>query len=85
MVVSMAKFRYPNSHPAIRFRFSLNKNHPAIWVNAGIPIWLVGQGHPSEKYEFVNWDDNRNPILMGQFQIHGNQTTNQIYNPYSID
>ena len=19
--------------------------------------WLVGQGHPSEKYEFVNWDD----------------------------
>ena len=20
-------------------------------------IWLVGQGHPSEKYEFVNWDD----------------------------
>ena len=20
-------------------------------------LWLVGQGHPSEKYEFVNWDD----------------------------
>ena len=19
--------------------------------------WLVGQGHPSEKYEFVSWDD----------------------------
>ena len=25
-----------------------------------------GLGHPSEKYEFVNWDDNRNPILMGK-------------------
>ena len=25
--------------------------------------WL---GHPFEKYEFVNWDDNRNPILMGK-------------------
>ena len=23
----------------------------------GKEIWLVGQGHPSEKYEFVNWDD----------------------------
>ena len=22
-----------------------------------IIIWLVGQGHPSEKYDFVNWDD----------------------------
>ena len=21
-------------------------------------FWLVGQGHPSEKYEFVNWDDD---------------------------
>ena len=20
-------------------------------------IWLVGQGQPSEKYDFVNWDD----------------------------
>ena len=36
--------------------------------------WL---GHPSEKYEFVNWDDDRNPILMGKCKIHGNQTTNQ--------
>ena len=25
--------------------------------------WL---GHPSEKYEFVNWDDDSNPILMGK-------------------
>ena len=23
-------------------------------------------GHPSEKYDFVNWEDNRNPILMGK-------------------
>ena len=29
--------------------------------------WLVGQGQPSEKYEFVNWDDESNPILMGKF------------------
>ena len=28
--------------------------------------WLVGQGHPSEKYEFVSWDDDSNPILMGK-------------------
>ena len=33
--------------------------------------WL---GHPSEKYEFVNWDDNRNPIFLGKFKIHGNQS-----------
>ena len=26
--------------------------------------WLLV--YPSEKYEFVNWDDNRNPILMGK-------------------
>ena len=28
--------------------------------------WL---GHPSEKYEFVSWDDNRNPILMGKIKF----------------
>ena len=33
--------------------------------------WL---GHPSEKYEFVNWDDDRNPIFLGKFNIHGNQS-----------
>ena len=27
--------------------------------------WL---GHPSEKYEFVNWDDEINPILMGNMK-----------------
>ena len=40
-------------------------------------VLLVGGLKPSEKYEFVNWDDNRNPILMGKCKIDGNQTTNQ--------
>ena len=29
------------------------------------PGWWLG--HPSEKYEFVNWDDDRNPIWMGKY------------------
>ena len=37
-----------------RFPKSLRYPHLSGW-------WL---GHPSEKYEFVNWDDNRNPILI---------------------
>ena len=36
--------------------------------SSGDYSWLVGQGHPSEKYEFVNWDDDRHPILMGKCQ-----------------
>ena len=36
--------------------------------------WLVVFRHPSEKYEFVNWDDDRNPIFLGKCQIHGNQS-----------
>ena len=40
-----------------------------------ICFWLVGQGHPSEKYEFVNWDDDIPNIW--ENKIHGNQTTNQ--------
>ena len=35
--------------------------------------WL---GHPSEKYEFVNWDDDSNPIY-GKLKLMF-QTTNQI-------
>ena len=35
--------------------------------------WL---GHPSEKYEFVNWDDEIPKIW--ENKIDGNQTTNQI-------
>ena len=27
---------------------------------------LVGGATPSEKYDFVNWDDNRNPIFLGK-------------------
>ena len=42
-----------------------------------VHYWLVGQGHPSEKYDFVTWDDDYFPILMGN-KIDGNQTTNQI-------
>ena len=33
--------------------------------------WL---GHPSEKFEFVNWDDYRNPIFLGKYQIHGHHS-----------
>ena len=42
-------------------------------------IWLVVFRHPSEKYEFVNWDDDSNPILMGKCKIDGNQTINQFW------
>ena len=40
--------------------------------------WL---GHPSEKYEFVNWDEDRFPILMGQFKKWQPVTTNQKWFP----
>ena len=36
--------------------------------------WL---GHPSEKYEFVNWDDEI-PNINGKIK-NGNQTTNQNF------
>ena len=35
----------------------------------------TGLGHPSEKYEFVNWDDEI-PNISGKIK-NGNQTTNQ--------
>ena len=44
----------------------LVRHNPHIWMHNIIfstGWWL---GHPSEKYEFVNWDDERNPILMGK-------------------
>ena len=34
-------------------------SHGGIPKNDG---WLVVEKHPSEKYEFVNWDDEINPI-----------------------
>ena len=37
---------------------------------------LVGGLNPSEKYEFVNWDDYSQ--LIWENKIDGNQTTNQI-------
>ena len=39
-------------------------------------IWLVVFRHPSEKYEFVNWDDDI-PNISGKIK-NGNQTTNQL-------
>ena len=35
--------------------------------------WLVGQGHPSEKYEFVNGGWCLQPNINGKINIHGNQ------------
>ena len=43
--------------------------------NSNIPGWWF-EPHPSEKYEFVNWDDVKFPIY-GKIK-NGNQTTNQI-------
>ena len=37
------------------------------WLVVGPPLWKI----------LINWDEDSNPILMGKFQIHGNQTTNQ--------
>ena len=37
--------------------------------------WLVVFSNPSEKYEFVNWDDDI-PNINGKIK-NGNQTTNQ--------
>ena len=41
--------------------------------------------HPSEKYEFVHWDDNRNPIFMGKCQIDGNQSPQSPPTRYGIE
>ena len=38
-------------------------------------------GHPSEKYEFVSWDDEI-PNINGKNKIHGTQTTNQLLSLY---
>ena len=42
--------------------------------------WLVGAGQPSEKYDFVNWDDEIPNIyiyICGKIK-NGNQTTNRV-------
>ena len=32
------------------------------------PVWLVGAAYPSEKYEFVNWDDDM-PNSRGKIKV----------------
>jgi hypothetical protein len=41
-----------------------------------IHLWLVGGFNPSEKYEFVRWDDDI-PNMMGKKKLMF-QTTNQL-------
>jgi len=40
-------------------------------------IWLVVSTHPSEKYEFVSWDDDI-PNWMESHKIQWFQSTNQL-------
>ena len=52
------------------------------WIDLGnleeLCFWLVGQGHPFEKYEPVNWDDDYSQDSW-ENKIDGNQTTNQCF------
>ena len=54
--------------------------HPDRWMGyteimrTSLSAWWLG--HPSEKYEFVNWDDEI-PNINGKIK-NGNQTTNQL-------
>ena len=73
------------THPKIKSWFSvLLFPHQFWWFSVAFPEkkkagwWL---GHPSEKYEFVNWDEDRFPILMGQFKKWQPVTTNQKWFP----
>ena len=56
-------------------------------LEANMCVWLVGQGHPSEKYELVSWDDeipniwknkkwqpNHQPCVCVWFFTNKNQT-----------
>ena len=47
----------------------INNQHIQSW-------WL---GHPSEKYDFVNWDDDRNPIVMGKQKMATKPSTSQSW------
>jgi hypothetical protein len=56
---------------------SLPRKTTRSWVIATIPGWWYT--YPSEKYEFVSWDDelpNIWKVIKAMFQ-----TTNQIYSP----
>ena len=44
-------------------------------LKKNITGWWLGK-NPSEKYDFVNWDDDSNPTEW-ENKIDGNQTTNQ--------
>ena len=65
-------FRSPKLPPAIMILMTHTGAHPQFRQEVMFLkvlhkiVWLVGQGHPSEKYDFVNWDDESNPILMGK-------------------
>ena len=59
------------------------------WIPDEFQDWLLPMetgwwvfSHPSEKYEFVNWDDDYSQQKW-ENRIHGNQTTNQqiFWNP----
>ena len=43
-------------------------------------IWLVVEPYPSEKYDFVSWDDEIPKI----WKIKMVQTTNQLYGDYMV-
>ena len=49
-----------------------------------LPAWPISTGwwlgHPSEKYDFVNWDDDRNPIFLGKSNPWQPFTTKQSTN-----
>ena len=52
----------------------------SLLINHCFTGWWLG--HPSEKYDFVNWDDESNPTEWEK-KIDGNQTTNQCSIEYS--
>ena len=53
--------------PALRGPILCRLDQKALKQSKPIMVYrLVVVGHPSEKYEFVNWNDNRNPILVGK-------------------
>ena len=48
-----------------RTQWSSNKKNMGFYPPCDSGWWL---GHPYEKYDFVNWDDYINPILMGKYK-----------------
>ena len=55
-------------------RFTAQSHWGGIHSWSCLVVWRPP--HPSEKYDFVNWDEDRNPILMGKCQ-KWHQTTKQ--------